>query len=59
MMQEYENLKRIIESAAEDVAKAEGGNKMAGTRVRKVMQDVRHAAQELRKKILELRTQAP
>ncbi len=58
-MEEYENLKKILESCAEDIAKAQGGNKMAGTRVRKAMQDVRATAQIIRKKILEMRTQAP
>jgi hypothetical protein len=54
-MQEYERLKELVESVADDVTKAEGGNKAAGTRVRKTMQDVKDAAQELRKKILEVR----
>ena len=55
-MQEYETLKRLVETAADDVAKAEGGNKAAGTRVRKSMQDIKNAAQEVRKKILEVRS---
>jgi hypothetical protein len=55
-MQEYENLKRLVEAAADDVAKAEGGNKAAGTRVRKSMQEIKNAAQEVRKKILEVRS---
>jgi len=55
-MQEYERLKELVESAAEDVAKAEGGNKAAGTRVRKIMQDIKNCAQEIRKKILEVRS---
>lgn len=55
-MQEYENLKRLVEASAEDVAKAEGGNKAAGTRVRKSMQDIKNAAQAVRKKILEVRS---
>ena len=55
-MEEYETLKGLLESAAEDVAKAEGGNKAAGTRVRKAMQDVKNAAQDVRKKILEVRS---
>lgn len=55
-MEEYERLKQMVEEAAEDVAKAEGGNKAAGTRVRKAMQDVKAAAQEVRKKILEGRS---
>lgn len=56
-MQEYEALKRLVESIGEDVAKAEGGNKAAGTRVRKAMQDIKNAAQEVRKKILEVRSE--
>lgn len=55
-MEEYERLKRLVEQAAEDVAKAEGGNKAAGTRVRKAMQDIKEAAQDVRKKILEVRS---
>jgi hypothetical protein len=52
-MQEYEQLKQLVVEAADDVAKAEGGNKAAGTRVRKKMQDIKAAAQEVRKRILE------
>ena len=58
-MEEYENLKQIIESAADDVQKAQGGNKAAGTRVRKTMQDIKNAAQAVRKRILEVRSDAP
>jgi hypothetical protein len=52
-MNEFETLKRLIQEVEEDVAKATGGNKAAGTRVRKKMQDIKSAAQEVRKKILE------
>ena len=52
-MTEYETLKRLVEEAADDVNKAAGGNKAAGTRVRKKMQEIKAAAQEVRKKILE------
>jgi len=52
-MQEYEQLKQLVVEAADDVAKAEGGNKAAGTRVRKKMQEIKAAAQEVRKRILE------
>ncbi|UCC30419.1 MAG: hypothetical protein JSU86_19740 [Phycisphaerales bacterium] len=55
-MQEYERLKELVESAADDIAKASGGNKAAGTRVRKTMQDIKEAAQTVRKKILEVRS---
>ncbi len=58
-MEEYENLKQIIESAADDVQKAQGGNKAAGTRVRKIMQEIKNAAQDVRKRILEVRSDAP
>ncbi len=55
-MQDYEKLKQLVESIADDIQKAEGGNKAAGTRVRKAMQDIKNAAQEVRKKILEVRS---
>lgn len=58
-MEEYEQLKRLVEQAAEDVAKATGGNKAAGTRVRKSMQDIKQAAQAVRVKVLESRAQTP
>ncbi len=59
-MEEYQQLKELIESVADDVAKATGGNKAAGTRVRKTMQEIKDAAQAVRKKILEVRSeQAP
>lgn len=54
-MQEFENLKRLVTEAEDDIAKAEGGNKAAGTRVRKQMQEIKNAAQEVRNKILEMR----
>ena len=55
-MQEYENLKTLIEEIDGDIKKAEGGNKAAGTRVRKQMQQVKQAAQAVRSQILELRS---
>lgn len=54
-MEEFEQLKAKIEQAEEDLQKAEGGNKAAGTRVRQIMQEVKNLAQNVRKKILELR----
>src|SRR5690606_22770096 len=51
-MEAYERLKQLVESCADDIAKAEGGNKAAGTRVRKAMQDIKNTAQEVRKGIL-------
>ena len=52
-MQEYETLKRLVVEAEDDVAKAVGGNKAAGTRARKKMQEIKSAAQNVRQKILE------
>lgn len=52
-MEAYEQLRRLIDSCTEDVQKAAGGNKAAGTRVRKVMQDVRETAKQLRSDILD------
>lgn len=54
-MQEFDRIKQMISEIDEDVKKAEGGNKAAGTRVRKYMQDLKNLAQEVRKKILEVR----
>ncbi len=53
-MEEFETLKRLITEAEDDIKKAEGGNKAAGTRARKTMQDIKNAAQEIREKVLEL-----
>lgn len=54
-MLEFDTLKRLVAEAEDDVAKAEGGNKAAGTRVRKQMQDIKNAAQDVRTKILDMR----
>ena len=54
-MEAYDRLVKLVSSAEDDVAKAAGGNKAAGTRVRKIMQDVKEAAQDLRKQVLEVR----
>ncbi len=56
-MQEYEALKALVNTIEDDIIKAEGGNKAAGTRVRKSMQEVKQAAQEVRVKILEARSE--
>ena len=55
-MQEYEDLKTLVTEIESDINKAEGGNKAAGTRVRKQMQRVKQASQEVRNKILEIRS---
>jgi hypothetical protein len=55
-MQEYEALKTLVAEIEGDISKAEGGNKAAGTRVRKQMQKIKQACQNLRNRILELRS---
>ena len=54
-MDEYLKLKQLVDEVADDIYKAVGGNKAAGTRVRKIMQDIKNTAQEVRKKVLDLR----
>ncbi len=54
-MQDYDRLKELVAAAEEDVIKAEGGNKAAGTRVRKMMQEIKQAAQTVRTTVLEQR----
>lgn len=56
-MEKYEQMKQILNSIAEDMEKAQSGNKAAGTRVRTAMQEVKNLAQELRKDVLEMRKQ--
>lgn len=55
-MQSYEELKTLIVDIEADINKAEGGNKAAGTRVRKQMQEIKKAAQNVRSSILEIRS---
>ncbi len=54
-MEAFDTLKRLIAQAEDDMAKAQGGNKAAGTRVRKTMQEIKDAAQAVRKAVLEMR----
>lgn len=56
LMQEYEDLKVLVAEIEADINKAEGGNKAAGTRVRKQMQKIKQAAQLVRNSILEIRS---
>lgn len=55
-MQEYEELKRLVAEIEADINKAHGGNKAAGTRVRKQMQMIKQAAQNVRNTVLEIRS---
>lgn len=58
-MQEYDNLKRFVSEVEDDLNKAVGGNKAAGTRVRKKMQEIKAEAQKIRQRILENREAEP
>ena len=58
-MESFDKLKVLVAQAEEEVAKAESGNKAAGTRLRKFMQDIKGAAQDVRVKILEGRSASP
>ncbi len=55
MLETYEQMKNLVTSIEDDIRKAAGGNKAAGTRVRKLMQEIKNLAQDLRKSILENR----
>lgn len=50
-----DKLAQLVDSIREDYNKAKGGNKAAGTRVRKAMQDVKATAQEIRQEMLSSR----
>jgi hypothetical protein len=56
---EYEKLKRLVAEVEGDYQKAIGGNKAAGTRVRKSMQGIKAQAQAIRQRVLESRSNAP
>ena len=55
-MQEYETLKTLVAEIEAEIIKAQNGNKAAGTRVRKQMQQIKQTTQAIRKGVLELRT---
>jgi tripartite-type tricarboxylate transporter receptor subunit TctC len=55
-MQEYEDLKVLVAEIEADIGKAQGGNKAAGTRVRKQMQKIKQAAQLVLNRVLEIRS---
>ncbi len=55
-MKKYERLREVIENTEEDVHKFYNkGNKSAGVRVRKSMQEIKEIAQAIRQEILEIR----
>lgn len=54
-MQKYETLKSLVAGMEADVTKFYGGNNAAGTRVRKHLQDVKKACQDMRDEVQEIR----
>ena len=54
-MEEYVRLKEAVLAVEDDLSKATNGNKAAGTRVRKQMQEIKALAQAVRVKVLGLR----
>jgi len=54
-MELYEQLCAKLREIEEDMKKAVGGNKAAGTRIRKSMQEIKDLAQQIRTKVLEMR----
>ena len=50
-----ENLQETLSSIQSDVEKFNNGNKSAGTRIRKAMQELKGQAQDLRKEVQEIK----
>lgn len=54
----YEELVAILDSLKEDFGKFyDGGNKAAGTRIRKGMLDLKNKAQDIRKEVQDIKNQ--
>ena len=55
-MENFDRIKEVMEAAEADVAKfVEKGNKAAGTRVRRAMQEVKKLAQQVRLDVQEIK----
>ncbi len=57
-MEDFERLKQAVADVEADVAKCEGGNKAAGTRVRKAMMEIKRIAQAIRVEISSAKKEA-
>ncbi|MDA0803393.1 MAG: histone H1 [Planctomycetota bacterium] len=55
IMEAYEKLLALATTAKDDMEKAADGNKAAGTRARKAMQEIREQAKVVRDAILQAR----
>lgn len=58
-MEQFDRLRDAVAAAEVDVQKWAAGNKAAGTRVRKAMQEIKKTAQEVRAAVLADRGDAP
>jgi hypothetical protein len=56
-VESFAKLVQVIEDTKKDFEKASRGNKAAGTRVRKAMQQVKSLAKAVRDEILAMRTE--
>ena len=54
-MKKFVELQNKVASLTSDAAKAEAGNKSAGTRLRAGMQEVKELAQAVRQEVLDVR----
>ena len=54
-MESFTKILEVLESAKNDVDKFSGGNKSAGTRLRKAMQEVKTLAQTVRLEVQEMK----
>ena len=54
----YNKMCLTLERGIEDVEKFEDGNKSAGTRIRKAMQEIKNLAQEVRVEVQEIKNGA-
>ena len=56
-MEHYKEMKELLASIEDDMEKFyKNGNKSAGTRIRKAMQDIKNKAQELRVHVQEIKS---
>jgi len=57
-VEKFEQLKQLVLATEEDARKFyQGGNKAAGTRVRKAMQEIKNLAQEIRAEVQDKKNQ--
>jgi len=52
-MNRFDELQALVDSSEADFTKFEGGNNVAGTRIRKVMLELRNLANTIRKEVQE------